>query len=262
MLADGSLVERAPVLMTRGGVVTDTLATIPFGNLVWNISVPGTGGGSYRTQPVSDSPIHAFALDERALILVDRDAPRSMEDASFRVTKLNFDGDTLFSRTFDFEPLPVGENEFDSLLNAFAAGAARIPAFNVSETEARRLAAATLYRPAFRPGVRFVVPARDGTIWIKLEPGDAENGTWLVLASDGEPMGRVSLPTNVLVRQVDLPLVWGVETDEYDVPYVVRYRVTRPMISLRDAPGATLRALPAVTRRVPGPLTAAREVES
>lgn len=43
----------------------------------------------------------------------------------------------------------------------------------------------------------------------------------------------------------------SVETDELDVPYVVRYRVTRPMISAGEAARATIGKVAVVTTPVP-----------
>jgi hypothetical protein len=240
-LADGSLREVRPVLMSRTGEVTLALPSVPYSNLVWDISIPGTGGGSYRPQPYADSPIHTYSLTELALLVVDRAAPHTAEDAMYRVIKLGFGGDTLFERRFRFDPLPIDEVALDSLLDRFAESSAQSRLFSIAEGEARRLAESTLYRPAYRPGVRHLIPGRDGSVAIGLEPGDAEMAIWLFLDSDGEPVGRATLPSNVLIRQIELPLLWGVETDDLDVPYVVRYRVATSMIAGADeSVGATL----------------------
>jgi hypothetical protein len=224
-LADGRLADQVPVLMTREGKVTGALPAMPYRHLVWEVPSPDGNGGSYAIQPFEDRTAFAFALNERALVVLDRPAPESIEDASFTVAKLDFDGDTLFSRTFDFEPFAVRQEELDSVVGARASELGERGVFGLTETAARRLAEETLYAPPYRSGARFVVPGRDGTIWVMQEPGDADTAVWLVLDARGEPLGRVGLPSRVLLRQADLPFVWGVETDELDVPYVVRYRV-------------------------------------
>lgn len=240
-LADGRLTDQVPVLMTRDGRVTDVLPAMPYRHLVWAIPSPDGRGGSYAVQPFEDRTAFAFDLNRRALVVLDREPPANAAEASFTVMKLEFDGDTLFSRAFAFDPIPVRQEELDSALDAFAAEVGERRLFGLTETEARRLAEETLYAPAYRPGARYVVPGRDDTIWVMLEPGDADTATWLVLDSGGEPMGRVRLPSGVLVRQAELPLVWGVETDELDVPYVVRYRVSTSMIGTGSTGvGATL----------------------
>jgi hypothetical protein len=251
LVADGSMTHRVPMLMTREGRVTDTLPAVPFGRNQWAVAAPDGRGGFYRSQPFPDGPLADFSLDERAQIIVAREAPASADDARYWVSKIDFAGDTVFTRAFAFEPIPVRQEELDSVLREVAGFMGERGMFGLSEIEAGRLAETTLYKPAFRPGVRTVVPGNDGTILLMLEPGDAPTATWLVLDTQGEPIGRVTLPANVLVRRVDLPLLWSVETDDLDVPYVVRYRVTRSIISRRERPGATLADVTAVPQSIP-----------
>jgi len=48
---------------------------------------------------------------------------------------------------------------------------------------------------------------------------------WWRLDADGVPVARIEVPRNLGLRTYDGEHLWGVETDEYDVPYVVRLRI-------------------------------------
>ncbi len=50
---------------------------------------------------------------------------------------------------------------------------------------------------------------------------------WRVLSPEGEPVGAVDLPTRFGVIFVQGDRLWGSDSDELDVPYIVRYRLQR-----------------------------------
>jgi hypothetical protein len=198
---------------------------MPFGRNQWAVTIDDRGGGSYRNQPYADGPLSAFATRERALVIVERQAPETAGNATFGVTKLTFAGDTLFSTRVAFEPRPVDPAEADSILDAVARNLSEIPVFALTAARARDLAAATLYRPPLRAGVTQLRVAKDGGIWLGGVPDGSGGTEWLVLDRDGRPLGRVTLPSKVNPLVIDPPFLWGSETDELEVPYVVRYRV-------------------------------------
>ncbi len=227
LVADGTLTHRVPMLMTRDGTVTDTLPSIPIGRNEWAISDPDDPGrgGLYTRQPFGDGPLWSFVPGERALIILDRTAPPSRDDAILHVSKLTFSGDTVFSRTYRFEPTPVSSEEVDSLLDERGSMMAEQGIFGVTAARGREWAALTLYQPEFKPGVVGMVFGRDGSIWLSLGPDGTGQDDWVVLDSAGEPIGHLKLPTGLQIFVVDPPLLWASERDELDVPYVVRFRI-------------------------------------
>ena len=70
-----------------------------------------------------------------------------------------------------------------------------------------------------------MVLARDGSVWLSTGPDGLGHDDWLVLDSDGRPIGRVKLPVGLDVLVIDPPHLWASETDELDVPYLVRFRI-------------------------------------
>jgi hypothetical protein len=76
--------------------------------------------------------------------------------------------------------------------------------------------------------VRRLTLGTDGTIWLAREDAGGEQLAWWVLDPNGEPIGTVMLPRGLQVMAADESHVWGAELDELDVPYLVRYGVSRP----------------------------------
>lgn len=229
LVADGVITEHQPVLMTRDGEVTDTLPTIPLGNGQWSISNPAESDYGraqlYTRQPFGDGYISAFAPGEPATVVLDPRTSVGTEGATFRVFRVGFEGDTTFSRGYLIQPETVGQAEVDSVLDEMGPTVERV--FGVAPARAREWAAVALYRPEFKPAAVEMTLGRDGTIWLKRGPGDADVDEWVVLDADGDPIGRVALPRGTRVFVVDPPFLWGTVTDELDVPYVVRMRIER-----------------------------------
>jgi hypothetical protein len=88
----------------------------------------------------------------------------------------------------------------------------------------REMGAAT-YRPGFLPHVAELVADASGGAWIRLAAGVPGMSEWLAYDAAGEPAGRVRIPEGVRILLVEGDTLWGVETDELDVNYIVRYRL-------------------------------------
>jgi len=229
LVAEGILTHTVPVLMSRDGRVTDTLPSIPLGRNFWVIYDPNEPRRAQmsRAHPFPDGPLWWYVPRERAMIVLERWAPLDPGNAHFRLSKLTFTGDTVLTREYPFEPVAVRREEVDSVLDVVSSAIAEIAFFNATPARAREWVEATLDAPSFRPGVTDFRLARDGSIWLSLGPDGAGQDDWLVLDAAGEPVARVALPSSVRPLAIDRPLVWGAETDDLDVPYVVRYRIDR-----------------------------------
>lgn len=225
-IADGTLTHDILLLMARDGQVIDTVASIPFGGNEWAIADPDDPRRpqSFSEQPFADGLIWSYSPTERALVVVERPAASSAE-AAFRVSKLSLEGDTVFSRAYQAPALPVTQEEVDSILDAQGRFLEDSPIFNVTAARGRELAEQSLYRPQFKPLITGLVLGKDGSVWLRRQATSGAGISWLVIDSEGEPTGQVDLPTSVQVQVVDPPYIYGWETDELDVPYVVRYRI-------------------------------------
>lgn len=226
-VADGSTTHRFPVLLTRDGEVTDSLPPVPIGRDMWAVVDPNEPRrASYAKQPFADGPLWSYVPGERTVVWVDRETPETREDAHFRLTKLSFSGDTVFSRKVGFDPIPVTEVELDSLLTERALSLAEGTTFDLTEGRAREWADRTLYRPAYRSPAQELVVGRDGSIWVRMT-SRTDSSSWLVFDRSGEPGGRITLPTSFELMEADLSHVWGSERDELDVAYLLRFRIER-----------------------------------
>lgn len=230
-IANGTLTHAELMLMTRDGQVTDTVARIPWGPSVWAISDPDEPGrgGSYRQQPFGDGPLWSFVPGQRALVVLDRSAPAEAGRARYTLTKLALGGDTLFTRSHAAEAIPVTDAEVDSVVTTLVEQMTASPFFKeMGAGELREWATHGLYVPAFRPAAAGLQMGRDGAIWVRETTVEADVQRWLVHDAEGEPVGRVVLPSSVVLMAADAEHVWGGDRDEMDVPYLVRYRLVRP----------------------------------
>ena len=79
--------------------------------------------------------------------------------------------------------------------------------------------------PPTQPPVTELHIGHDGSIWLRREMTVGAASDWLVLSPEGEVVGTVALPANLKILAAEQGRLWGVETDELDVPYIVRYGV-------------------------------------
>ena len=89
-----------------------------------------------------------------------------------------------------------------------------------------------MHRPSYLPPVSHVIAAHDGSIWLRrFDPVEVASSEpmweWWVLDSEGSPLARALTPVDLDVRLINGDMIWGVERDELDVEYIVRYRLMR-----------------------------------
>lgn len=136
--------------------------------------------------------------------------------ASYRVSVVRATGDTLFSRAYEYRPVPIPRAVFDSVIQQRSG---RGP------TEFRE-AWRSMTAPAGYPPIERLVLGRDATTWLE-EYTAAGNRTWRVLDQRGEVVGRIQLPRTVRLLAATREAIWGTETDDDGLQHIVRYRVAR-----------------------------------
>lgn len=238
LVADGTITESAVLRLSTAGEVLDTIVAYPLANTVLEITNPDNERGvrSYRTQPFTDAVIAAVSPHEPAVVWIDRVAATDPAPATFRVTKRDFDGDTIFSRKFPYTPVPLEAALVDSLVEEYAAQftSGRMPVA-ASATEAQGWVRDALYIPPFHPPVSTVVIGMDGSLWLRREDVGGDTIPWLMLDSEGRATGLVELDRGLTVMTATRDRIWGSIQDDMDVPYIVRYCLTP-----RDARGTPL----------------------
>jgi hypothetical protein len=221
-LIQSGIVRDEPVVrMREDGTLLDTLAVVAVTNR--QLSLPLGSAMLMTQQPVSDAPIWLAAYDGTGIIVVDR-AVVAGEPALYRVTRIGVEGDTLFSRSYAYQPVPFDATLVDGVVDRLAE---RLGAGGHHPIEALRAAIREhAYLPSSLPPVTRVVAGRDGTLWIRREEM-SDMVVWDVLDESGDELGNVMVPRDVTVHQASRELVWAVEKDELGVNYIVRYRVLR-----------------------------------
>jgi hypothetical protein len=207
------------VAVPRQGGAPDTLA-IRYTAHDRAMFISGTPDNITRVevfrQVFSDVTVWTATPDGRALVLVDRRPAEGPGPASWRLTRVGIEGDTAFSVDVPYEPVPVDPARVDSIVARYSEG-------RRSESEIRGV----LFLPDFLPPVSDVVAADDGAIWVAREDRPEHAVTWEVFDAAGRLLAHAETPAGFTAHYATGDALWGVETDELDVPYVVRYRVVR-----------------------------------
>ena len=229
-VANGSITESAVERLDLQATVIDTVYTRSLVNSNWHVQEPDEPDGIAWNgdQPLSDAELVRHSPSSSDIVRVRRTPAGTAGLEAFRVSRVTFAGDTLFSREYPYAARPVERALVDSLVQAFmdfvAEGAEESPEV-WTPVRAGELARASLYVPPTQPPVTELHIGHDGSIWLRREMTVGAASDWLVLSPEGEVVGTVALPANLKILAAEQGRLWGVETDELDVPYIVRYGV-------------------------------------
>ncbi|HUE97041.1 MAG TPA: hypothetical protein VMN39_10295, partial [Longimicrobiaceae bacterium] len=86
---------------------------------------------------------------------------------------------------------------------------------------------AAMYVPRHFPPVTAAAHGDDGSLWLQREEVPDADREWWVLDREGELVASVTLPARFRLKLIRADVLWGVEWDDLDVPYVVGYRIRR-----------------------------------
>jgi hypothetical protein len=175
--------------------------------------------------PLSDHPLSTDLPHDQGRIVVERRAASAAQVGTVTVTRLGEDdGDTVAVRTLAYRPLPVSKAFADSVLEG---AVSRLAGMGIPDATARRVVADEVELPSFMPPVSRLLSAEDGTVWIRREDVDPNRHRWIVLDPGLNPVAEVRTPHEFRPTFVTADHVWGVETDDLEVPWVVAYRILR-----------------------------------
>lgn len=170
-----------------------------------------------------------FAVDPTGLfsVVVDRAIPDPTGETTFRVIKIDLDGDTVFDRSYKYELKPISDADWRA---ATAEQRSRLeklwssPVLNVPQRELSRALDEAFRKPAFQPGVEEVLIGTDGRIWLKAGSIGSRASRWLSINGDGTPGIYVEVPGSVDVMAFTQRECLTVERGRFDEPYIVTYR--------------------------------------
>ncbi len=76
--------------------------------------------------------------------------------------------------------------------------------------------------PAFGP----VQVDPSGRVWLaEYQAVTTRSCDWMVFSPDGHLLGRVEVPTGLQIHEIGDDYLLGVQRDEFDVPYVLRFQL-------------------------------------
>ena len=236
--------------LSRSGEVLDTIATIHWpDNAVQNERDPGLFPGIH---PLRDLPLiglkeylTALRPDGTAVVQVG-EVHEDATPPTFDLLVISIGGDTLLHRTVEYEPREVTSAMERRLADEYAGWRVGdyappslfAPQLTEATLERRRRAARGVFRvPEHHPPVRQVVAGTDGTIWLLREMREDRVDVWEIYDSDGTLDGTVEIGhgrgsfkpwgPRLAIALASSDEVWGTTFDEYEVPYIHRYRVDR-----------------------------------
>ncbi|MEZ4379630.1 MAG: hypothetical protein R3B35_15240 [Gemmatimonadales bacterium] len=126
-------------------------------------------------------------------------------------------GDTLFSISYTYRPVPVTKQQADSIREQRARGPS-IP--GQSSAFWRDMPVAEHF-----PGLSRLLVGRDGSVWLQEFDRIPEYQRWHVFNRRGEPLGVVALEGQVSVLEVYADHFWGTMADDDGLQDVVEWRL-------------------------------------
>jgi hypothetical protein len=173
--------------------------------------------------PLSDDAFAVFDLDGTRIATIDRPVAPGAGPATFGVTLADGRGDTIWTRRYDYTPIPIENSVVDSIV---AQRAETLESAFDDPREATTFARGAMFLPAYYPPVSTAVFGDDGMLWVQRETVPGRQEQWLVIDEEGTPVARAELPVGFQVMAIHDGALWGV-TYGGVVPFVVRYRVER-----------------------------------
>ncbi|HEX6068216.1 MAG TPA: hypothetical protein VFZ18_00285 [Longimicrobiaceae bacterium] len=170
-------------------------------------------------------------------ITVETPLAETAEEGTVRVTRFGLAGDTVYRRELRYSPLRYADAALDSIAARAARGAAggmlpfameggsAPPPPENPEAVARALRGAMSF-PDFQLPIQSSWLAQDESVWMRRPDDNTPRARWILLDPQGEPRGQLELPSDLRILWNVGDTFWAVDLDEYDVPWVVRYRIT------------------------------------
>jgi len=192
------------------------------------------GGTKYRVPIPPDSTAPLESHDGNRVVvtfLPEGTAPAR----AFTVTRLGSTRDTLMHRRFSYSPRRYDEPVLDALTwqsvrepagnYAFINGAVVLPPMRADSMAAFAAVRGAVRFPEHQRPVHEIMVQRDSTIWLRREDDGTSTVRWLLLRADGRARAEVGVPRGVTIVWNRGDVAWGIERDDADVPWLVKYRI-------------------------------------
>jgi hypothetical protein len=236
LLANGSVVARSNLsagLMVNGVVTSVPVAEVSReGRLRGHLpslrardtqgAIRGANSITFFKQPFPDQSAFALAPDGSSVVVVHAPPAEDRAAARFQVIRLRSASDTVYSRSYRYTPQPVPREVVDSIVEERLH---ELIGRGMSRPAAEKAVRDALKIPAYLPPLRAVLLGQDGRVWLQQTGPGGGPARWLVLDPTGGIIAEAAVPDGAQLLEVHNDVAWGVELDELDIPYVVRYRI-------------------------------------
>jgi hypothetical protein len=175
-------------------------------------------------------------------VVVETPLAETAEDGVFTVTRIGLEGDTVYHLALHYSPAAYSSEDLDSIAVWAARGepggmVPYVPGQGPPadwEVIARHIRGAMEF-PVFQLPVEYPWLAQDEGLWLRqTDEARPETVDWILLDPEGRPRGQLELPSEVRISWSRGDTFWAAVPDEYDVPWVVRYRI-RPASGARES---------------------------
>jgi hypothetical protein len=162
-------------------------------------------------------------------IIIGHAAATSANDSEIDVTRSTRQRDTVYHARLTYTPRPVSQQFKDSVINEVL----RLPQRMVAEgrmqpepvVQTRAAISEILSQYSYVPPIDMHHVGKEGAVWLRTQADEGGPRRWVLLDPDGKPRGIIGLAETSRVMWSSGDVVWIVERDELDVPWVVRYRL-------------------------------------
>ncbi len=180
------------------------------------------GWRDFGVRPVYDRSVATASRYGLGLVVVHREVANEADPHTYRVVRFDAEGDTAWVRDYSYDPIRVTDEWLSRRVEDWVQRAST----GVDLARYRRAVEEAFSEPRFFPPVRSARAGEDGTTWLLLRTG-MNSAEWVVLDTSGQLIGRLEPPEENYLIWPDWETPWFVEYDEFDVPYLVQYRVRR-----------------------------------
>lgn len=159
-------------------------------------------------------------------------------DDRFRLIRLDRHGDTVRSTAFRFEPRPFPDEVLNdyavrqahrvgpwAVMGAPGEGVERLESRAEDTAAARQAILREMPFPRYQRPVQATFQAAGGALWLRREDLGDEGIRYTVLDPDDVPVGELEIPRGTRLGWSDGEILWAIEPDELEVPWLVGYRI-------------------------------------
>lgn len=212
------------VRIDRTGEIVDTVALTDRPPQL-RIRLQGPFGALLADQPFATPFLPVTSAHGSPVAVLGDPRPKSGQGGVLDITVLRSLQDTVWSQSFTYEGVPLSAAVVDQVVGERVRRLSREAFPDRDDAEAQFRAEMSL--PDHVPPLSGGLFADDGSLWLRRADTLADVQRWTVIDPQGVPIAEVTLPRSLKVEVVRSTSLWGVDTDELGVPYIVRYAIER-----------------------------------